>query len=272
MRILVASFAMVFCIAGTAMAQCSAGDKAALEAFDRAWGDAGEHGDRAALTNIYADDYVGFPGMQNKADTIDATMKGYEADKANPAGAAKITHDSYTISCTANSATIVHRNIVWVPDGAGGKPETFWTRSVHFLEKRGGKWQVVSNAGHPMDDAMMLGYLENDWNNADVKKDKPWFDKYYAADYTNVSSSDGSIMNKAEDIADTMKPGGADWVEMSNLGIRIEGNTAIVTGVNHVKGKDAKGVAFDRRIRFTDTWIKRDGQWQAWATQGTRMP
>lgn len=26
------------------------------------------------------------------------------------------------------------------------------------------------------------------------------------------------------------------------------------------------------KIRFTDAWIKRDGRWQVWASQGTRMP
>ena len=255
-----------------AAAQCSDSDKRGLEAFDRAWGTAGEQGDRAALMSIYSDDYVGYPGMVNKTDAIENTMRAFAANKAAGASAGTIVHDSYEISCTANSATIVHRNIASVPGGPQGKPETFWTRSVHFLEKRGGKWQVVSNAGHDMDDAMILRYLEHDWNAAAVKKDGAWFEKYYAADYTSVSSRDGSLTNKAQDIAETLKGGGDDWNELSQLNIRIDGNTAIVTGVNHVKGKDDKGVAFDRKVRFTDTWIKRDGYWQAWATQGTRMP
>ena len=258
---------------GAAFGECSSADRAALEAFDRDWGMAGEHGDKAALMNILADDFVGFPGMVGKTTSIEGTMKTFERNKANPSMADKTTHDSYMISCTANTATITHRNIIWTPDGEGGKPETFWTRSVHFLEKRGGKWQVVSNAGGNMDEYMTLGYLEHDWNDAALKKDKSWFDKYYASDYTSVSSKDGAMMTKAEDIADIMKPsGGDDWNELSELNVRMEGNTAIVVGVNHVKGKDDKGVAFDRKIRFTDTWIKRDGRWQAWATQGTRMP
>jgi len=52
----------------------------------------------------------------------------------------------------------------------------------------------------------------------------------------------------------------------------IPTQAAIVTGVNHVKGKDDKAVPYDLKVRFTDTWIKRDGHWQAWATQGTRIP
>ena len=266
-------FVVMIATAFSVAAQCSDADKKALEAFDRAWGVAGEKGDRAALMNIFADDFVGLPGMVTKTASIEGTMKTFERNKANPAGADKVTHDSYTTTCTPNTATITHRNIVWTPDGAGGKPETFWTRSIHFLEKRGGKWQVVSNAGHDMDDYMVLSYLEHDWNAAALRKDKSWFEKYYASDYSGVSSKDGSVTNKAEDIADIMKPtGGDDWNELSELNTRIDGNTAIVVGVNHVRGKDDKGVAFDRKIRFTDTWIKRDGRWQAWATQGTRMP
>jgi len=42
-----------------------------------------------------------------------------------------------------------------------------------------------------------------------------------------------------------------------------------VTGVNHVKGRDDKGQAIDRRTRFTDVFIQRDGRWQVLATQGT---
>ena len=254
-------------------AQCSDSDKSAIEAFDRAWGVANEHGDRTALTSLYADEYVGFPGMQTKAQTIEASMKGFEAAKADASAAPKITHDSYAISCTSNSATIVHRNIFSIPGGAGGKAETYWTRSVHFLEKRGGKWFIVSNAGHPMDDEMTLGYLEHDWNTAEVKKDKGWFEKYYAVDYTSVDSKDGSVSTKAQEIASMLKgPSSDDWNELSELNIRIDGNTAIAVGINHVKGKDDKGAPFDTKFRFTDTWIKRDGYWQAWATQGTRLP
>ncbi len=273
MKSIFAMFVLTFAFTGYAFGECSNADKTALEAFDRAWAMALENGDKAGLMSVYADDYVGFPGMQNKTGAIEGTMKAFERNKANPAGADKATHDSYAIACSPNTATITHRNIIWTPNGTGGKPETIWTRSIHFLEKRGGNWQVVSNAGHAMDDAMTLGYMEHDWNDAAVKKDKGWFDKNYAADYTSVSSKDGSLTNKEQDIADTMKAtGGDDWNQLSGLNIRIDGNTAIVTGVNHVKGKDDKGVAYDLNVRFTDTWIKRDGHWLAWATQGTRIP
>jgi ketosteroid isomerase-like protein len=256
---------------GVAFGQCSDADKKALEAFDHAWGAASVGGDRATLTGIYADDYMGLPGMQDKAAAIDAAVKASEKNKANP-NPDKVSYDNYIISCTPNTATITHRNTIWTPEGTGGKPETFYTRSVHFLEKRGGKWLVVSNVGGGLDDFGVLWYLEHDWNNAAIKRDKDWFTNNFASDYSSVSSGTGALRHKDDDIADMIKGAVEDWNELSDMNIRIEGNTAVVTGINHVKGKDDKGVAYDRKIRFTDTWIKRDGRWQAWATQGTRIP
>lgn len=261
---------LIIAAALTVAAQCSDADKKALRDFDLSWSKAGQSGDKTTLMAIYADDYTGLPGMQSKTSAIDATMRTFERNKANPDGADKVTYDHHIISCTQNTATITHRNTVWTPNGAGGKPETFYTRSVHVLEKRGGKWQVVSNAGSGLDDYDVLWYMEQDWNDAIVRKDKAWFDKNYASDFTSVSSTDGRILNRAEAIADDTDPSVAmELAETIGTNIRIEGNTAVVTGTFRVKGKDAKGAAFDRKMRYTDTWIRRDGRWQAWASQGT---
>lgn len=253
--------------ASIALGQCSDGDKKMLEAFDRAWGVAGESGDKAKLMEIYADDYAGLPGMQNKTSTIDSTMAAFERRKgmANPD---KTTHELYRITCTPTSATITHRNTIWTADGTGGKPETFYTRSVHFLEKRGGKWQVVSNSGSGLDDYDVLWYLEQAWNDAAISGDKKWFEDNYASDFSSISSVDGALTNRTQELAAF----GKDKVtnaETTDMNIRIDGNAAVITGIYHIKGTDEKGSAFDHRMRYTDTWIKRDGRWQAWASQGT---
>lgn len=105
--------------------------------------------------------------------------------------------DHYVVACSPVTATLTHRTSVTTT--VNGRDQTTYSRSVHVLEKRGGRWQVVSNAGHAIP-------------------------------------------------------------------------AAVVTGVNRVRGRDAQGKPFDRRIRFTDTFIKRDGRWQLWATQGTTIP
>jgi ketosteroid isomerase-like protein len=168
---------------------------------------------------------------------------------------------------------ITHRNIIWTANGAGGKESTFWTRSVHILEKRSGKWQVVSNAGNGLDEYAALEYMEHDWNNAYRTRDIAWFERNFASDYSSVASRTAKLTTKAEDIADLKTDKSVvDWAETSELNVRIDGNTAVVTGVNHIKGKDENGQAMDRKLRFTDTFIKRDGRWQVWATQGTKLP
>lgn len=240
----------------------------ALEAFDRAWSAAGEKGDKAQLMNIYADDYVGFPEMETKTSAIEGTMTTFERNKVNPARANKTTHDHYMISCTPTTATITHRNTVWTPMGAGGKPETYYTRSVHFLEKRGGKWHVVSNAASDVDEYGMLWYLDKEWNTATVKDDKAWFEENFAPDFTSVSASTGKMSNKKEDI-ESIGKSKIEMADSSDVNIRIDGNSALVTGIFHVKGTDEKGAAFEQRMRYTDTWIKRDGRWQVWSSQGT---
>jgi ketosteroid isomerase-like protein len=265
---------MMFAFGATGLvnAQCSDADKKALKAFDIAWGVAGENGDRAALANIYADDYVGLPGMQSKASAIEASVAAAALRRANPADADKVTPDHYAINCTTSSATVTHRNVAWVPSGQGGKPETFYSRSIHVMEKRGGKWQVVSSTSHDLNDADIIWYMEQEWNDAVMNRDKAWFDKNFAPDFTSISSSSARLSNKTEDIADTIGDRSTnELVETTNVNIRVDGNAAIATGLFRLKGKDEKGAAFDRRIRYTDVFIKRDGRWQAWSSQGTEM-
>lgn len=258
--------------AGAALAQCNERERMALQAFDTEWGKAGLGGDKAALTAIYADDYTGLPAMETKTVTIENTMRAFERSQANPAMANKTIYDRYIVSCTPSTATVTHRNTVWTPNGTGGKPGTSYTRSVHFLEKRNGKWQVVSSAGHPLDDAGVVWYLEQDWNDAVLKKDRAWFEKTYASDFSSVDSTTGKLSYKADAIADdTDAKLTMEAVETTDMNVRVDGNTAVVTGVFRTKGKNDKG-PFDRKIRFTDTWIKRDGRWQAWASQGTIIP
>ena len=268
MKRLIGTIMLLAISASIAVGQCSDSDKKMLEAFDRAWGDAGQAGDKAKLMDIYADDYMGLPGNQGKTATIDNTMKAFERNKSNPTPD-KVSHDVYRIVCTPTSATITHRNIIWTADGTGGKPETFHTRSVHFLEKRNGKWQVVSNAGGGgLDDFDTIWYLEQAWNDAAMSGDKKWFEDNFASDFSSISSADGALTNRAQELAAF----GKDKItsaETTDMNIRVEGNTAAITGIYHIKGTDAKGAAFDHRMRYTDVWIKRDGRWQAWTSQGT---
>jgi ketosteroid isomerase-like protein len=258
-------------VAMTAYGQCSDADKKKLEEFDRAWGQAFTIGDRPAMGNYLADDFVAvtLSGTQSKSQVIDDAVNAAEKNKNNP-DAPKVAHDFYVISCTGNTATITHRNVI--TEKMKGREEVSYSRSIHFLEKRGGNWKVVSTTGSGVDDYATLVYSEQEWNNADIARDASWFEKNYADDVTEISSRNGAITGKKETIENVKSSKRVmEWAELSNLKVRIDGNLAVVTGVNHVKGHDEKGAAFDLNVSYTDTYIKRDGRWLVWATQGTEV-
>ncbi len=251
------------------LAQCSPADKSALEAFDRAWGDATVKGDRAAVTNFVADNYMGINvfGTVDKPTLLATNERNAALNAVSAAPAA--TADRYVISCTPLTATISHRNTF--VDATTKLPS--YSRSLHFLEKRGGKWQVVSSTGHALTDGQQLLYIEQDWNDAAMRHDADWIEKTYAPFASEISSRTGAIENRAQAVASAKSDKRVyDALELSELTARVEGDVGVVTGVNHERGKDADGKAFDRRVRFTDTFIKRDGRWQVWATQGTPIP
>ena len=131
---------------------------------------------------------------------------------------------------------------------------------------------AVATVAAAADDKSQLLEMERQWNEALKMHDVAWAEKTFAEDITDISSGSGALHSKAEDIA-MMKADKTvyETLELSDLKARVEGNAGIVTGVNHLKGRDETGQEFDIRLAFTDTYIKRDGRWQVWATQHTRV-
>jgi len=246
------------------LAQCIEADNTALIALDKAWGQAAYRGDRAVLEGLYADNFrsMTFSGTTDKSTAVNNAVSDAELNKVNMQPEA--TPDRYLISCTPLTATITHRSTF---PGATGP---FYTRSIHFLEKKAGKWLVVSSTSHPLNDQQQLMYMEQDWNDATMRKDTAWVGANYAPFSSDVSSRTGAIESRAQSIASSKTSKTSyDRLDLSELTTRVEGNVGVVTGINHVTGKDPQGKAFDRRVRFTDTFIKRDGRWMVWATQST---
>ncbi|HJQ26922.1 MAG TPA: nuclear transport factor 2 family protein [Blastocatellia bacterium] len=121
-------------------------------------------------------------------------------------------------------------------------------------------------------DQDILLRMEHEWNEALKARDLTWFERNLAADVTDISSGNGALHTKAEDIA-ALKADRTVYesLALSDLKARVEGNAGIVTGVNHIKGRDEQGQPFDVRLSFTDTYIRRAGRWQVWASQHTRI-
>lgn len=118
------------------------------------------------------------------------------------------------------------------------------------------------------DAAAALLQLERDWTDALKRRDAAWMEKHYAPEYT-WTSPDGTINDRATDIADA-KDVTFDSIAMSDEQVRVNGDTAVVTGVTTLKGA-YKGQDISGRYRFTDVFVRRDGRWLILASQSTRV-
>jgi ketosteroid isomerase-like protein len=81
-----------------------------------------------------------------------------------------------------------------------------------------------------------------------------------------ITFEDGNIFGKTGYISfSATSTIHVDVAEMTDVKVRMHGNTAILTGVYHEKGKD-KGGPYDYRDRFTDVWMKAGGKWRVIAS------
>lgn len=86
------------------------------------------------------------------------------------------------------------------------------------------------------------------------------------ADEFVITIEDGNTYSKAGYISHSAD--GTTHVqvaELSDLKVRMHGDTAIVTGAYHERG-DSNGKAYEYRDRLTDTWMKIGGKWQVVAS------
>lgn len=107
--------------------------------------------------------------------------------------------------------------------------------------------------------------LEQSWNEAELRND-PMAVKLILADDFLITQPDGSRMNKAQfldSVQDTSTH--YDLLVSQDFNVRVYGDTAVVTGSYHEKGK-THGKAFDRWGRFTDTWIFVHNTWRCFAS------
>ncbi len=112
--------------------------------------------------------------------------------------------------------------------------------------------------------------LENDWNDALVKRDIGLLARLFSDDLA-YTDADGVMSTKAQ-LLEMLKSGEDVYTSAStsNMKVHVYGSTAIVTGVfvtkEQMKGKDVSGT-----FAYTDTWVKLPGGWQCVASQDSRI-
>jgi ketosteroid isomerase-like protein len=109
---------------------------------------------------------------------------------------------------------------------------------------------------------------EDAWRHARIAGDVAFLDRFYASE-GRIQGMDGKVQSRADDIAlfasGKIKP---KFIDHGPLDIATYGETAVVTGVDHLGGT-AFGHYGEMYLRFTDALVKRDGRWQLIVQQTT---
>lgn len=121
----------------------------------------------------------------------------------------------------------------------------------------------------PTDADLVLSQLtaiEHEWNEANIKGTRAIVRRIVADEFRGVGAN-GSVENKEQMLANLEPNPNIASLKLSDLKVSLAGNTAVLTGLNTAKGKNGQRMTF----RFTDTFLWRDGHWQAISSQATQV-
>ena len=124
-------------------------------------------------------------------------------------------------------------------------------------------------AGLRADERAVLD-LEEAWAKAVVKRDAATFRKILAPGFVYTEDD---RMQTGDQLLKDITTGTDTVTEARNekLETHTFDNAMIVTGWLTMRGRSG-GKPFEHRYRFTDTWLKRGGQWQIIAAQDYLVP
>ena len=107
--------------------------------------------------------------------------------------------------------------------------------------------------------------LEKKWTQAYKQREIDLLSSLLSDDFI-ITVEDGSTYGKAGYISHTADSSvHVEIAELSDLRVRMHGNTAVVTGAYHEKGQ-SKGKEYEYHDRLTDVWMNVGGKWQVIAS------
>lgn len=127
-----------------------------------------------------------------------------------------------------------------------------------------------TNASGPRDEEVIreIVDLERQAKDAAIHRDATFSERTLADDYVAISPL-GQVINKADTIA-ARKTAQLryDSIDITEMVVRLYGNTAVVTARADVRGKEL-GEDFSGPYRFTRVWVRRNGHWLTVTYQAT---
>jgi len=110
--------------------------------------------------------------------------------------------------------------------------------------------------------------LERHTTEAALRNDANFTERMVANDYLAIGPL-GNVITKRDSLtARRRSQVHYDSIEVSEMVVRIYGDTAVVTARAEVRGTDS-GEDFSGPYRFTRVWVRHNGSWQAVAYQAT---
>jgi ketosteroid isomerase-like protein len=119
---------------------------------------------------------------------------------------------------------------------------------------------IAQSISRAQGDETKIIALENLWNHMQLNHDADAMGKLLDDDFV-FTDYDGTIMSKPQFLDSIRDKSYQLSVEASDLmKLHRHGDTVVVIGATHEKGT-FKGKPYQHQGRFTDTWMKKNGQW-----------
>jgi uncharacterized protein (TIGR02246 family) len=247
-------------------------DVAAIKEISANWSKAVNAGDPdAVLANFEDDAFLMWPN-QSILSGKDAIRAAMQANVERYTSAETVTSEDVRVSGDLGFARGVYsgKSVPKAVGEAAVEEKGKWL--AVFARQADGSWRIrctISNSDVPVaqtlwpssEDEVAVLQAERDWTNAWRTMDVGAMDRVLAAEF--LESFGGQVNTKAKVLAN-MRAGiyKVESAEASDMRVLVFGDHAVVNGTTTVKqtlrGKDDSGTA-----RWTDTFVKRDGRWQA---------
>ena len=112
--------------------------------------------------------------------------------------------------------------------------------------------------------------ISEPWGTTVLTKDTAYLKSLWADDFSYIGA-DGTVRDEKANLAlyasstDTYTSAG-----LTAFNVRVYGkNFAVTDGDDRYVGKDKDGKPFEKKGRFTNVWIRKNGKWQVVAGHGT---
>ena len=110
--------------------------------------------------------------------------------------------------------------------------------------------------------------MERQAREASIRRDADFSERTLAEDYVGISPL-GQVTTKQDTVsARKSRQLRYDTIDVTDMVVRVYGDTAVVTARADVKGHQL-GEDFSGPYRYTRVWVRRTGKWQAVSYQAT---